>query len=566
MLSSEQIHQANIAPLAPVELLGHWLAVATVRLALGLVIGSIVARQMRTLHLRWTWAALALALITLSRRSLGELFPSAGMAALCATVRGRRWHREDVEAGADLAEIAAARPGPLHTLRRLLRETGARHELLEAEIQPPRNRLMVGCAEDGEPVFIPFGGDRGGRHTLVVGATGSGKTVTATRIATCAIAAGMGVVVIDPKGDERLRAELADAAQRRNRPLIRWTPAGPSVYNPYARGGPSELADKALAGEHFTEPHYLRQAQRYLGHEARALRAAGLEPSLRVLVEYLDPARLEMLARSVPAACAQATHAYLDSLTPRQLSDLSGVRDRLSIMAESDVAHWLDPEAAGADSFDLFDAVRERAVVYFELEADSRPLLARMLGMAIVIDLQTTVAALQRRPTPTLVVIDEFSALAVEQVTRLFGRARSAGMSLLLGTQELSDLRLRGRETVLEQVLGNLSALIAHRQVVPDSAELVARLAGERGAWKTSHSSDGRWNRTRASAPLLPAELVRSLPDGCAGVIDLTGESAVRVARMLASAPQSEAGSAPAIRLAGRALRAVPAAWKRRIS
>ncbi len=44
----------------------------------------------------------------------------------------------------------------------------------------------------------------------------------------------------------------------------------------------------------------------------------------------------------------------------------------------------------------------------------------------------------------TLVVIDEFSAVAAEQVVRLFGRARSAGISLVLGTQELSDLRRQG--------------------------------------------------------------------------------------------------------------------------
>jgi type IV secretory pathway TraG/TraD family ATPase VirD4 len=188
-----------------------------------------------------------------------------------------------------------------------------------------------------------------------------------------------------------------------------------------------------------------------------------------------------------------------------------------------------------------------------------------MLAMAVVIDLQTTVAALQRTPTPTLVVIDEFSALAVEPVTRLFGRARSAGMNLLLGTQELSDLRLRGRETVLEQVLGNVSALIAHRQVVPDSAELAARLAGSRGVWKTSHGSDGRWNRTRASAPLVPAQDVRNLPDGWAAVIDLTGRAAVRVTRMLSSAPAPAAGWSPA-GLLTRALRAVLGLCKRRFS
>jgi hypothetical protein len=33
---------------------------------------------------------------------------------------------------------------------------------------------------------------------------------------------------------------------------------------------------------------------------------------------------------------------YLDALTDRQLKDLAGVRDRLSILAESDTAPWLD--------------------------------------------------------------------------------------------------------------------------------------------------------------------------------------------------------------------------------
>ena len=107
-------------------------------------------------------------------------------------------------------------------------------------------------------------------------------------------------------------------------------------------------------------------------------------------------------------------------------------------------------------------------------------------------DLQTVVSALQERPARCVVAIDEFSAIAAEHVAGLFARARSAGISLLLGTQELSDLRLPGREMLQEQVLGNLTSLIAHRQVVPASAELIARLAGSRGAWRTSVSSDGR--------------------------------------------------------------------------
>jgi type IV secretory pathway TraG/TraD family ATPase VirD4 len=117
------------------------------------------------------------------------------------------------------------------------------------------------------------------------------------------------------------------------------------------------------------------------------------------------------------------------------------------------------------------------------------------------------------------VVIDEFSALGARHVTALFGRARSAGVSLLLGTQELADLRLPGAERLLEQVLGNVSLLLAHRQVVPDSAELVSRLAGSRGCWRVSWAGGGRTTRTRTSEPLLEPELLMGLAPGLAVAI-----------------------------------------------
>jgi len=533
-------------PLAPLTALAQWLTGTTIHVAIGLIVGLLAARAMRREHLHWSWGAVGLTVVFVARQALGGLAWTVGTAALCATVRSRRWHREDVEAGADLAEIAAARRGPLDALRSLARRlprcremAGAQRRPLGADGRRPggeewwrADELIVGEDDRGRPVSIPLGGAGGGTHTLVVGAAGSGKTVTQTWIAVRAIEHGMGAVVVDPKNDPFMREQIARAAAVAGRRFVEWTPGGPSVYNPYARGSETEIADKALSGERFTEPHYLRQAQRYLGHEVRALRRAGLEVSLAALVEHLDPGRLEVLARGLPPELAQATHDYLDSLTARQRSDLAGVRDRLAIMAESDVGRWLDPRTIGTERFDVLDAVKARAVVYFSLESDRRPLLAQMLGSAIVQDLQTTVAALQGRPIPSLVAIDEFSAVAAEQVARLFGRARAAGMSLLLGTQELSDLRLPGREALQEQVLGNLSALIAHRQVVPDSAELIASVAGTHGAWSTSRHSDGRGTRTRVRELLINPNDVKGLATGCAAVVVLSRGPQVRVARI----------------------------------
>jgi hypothetical protein len=552
-LSNEPSPARGDDPLAPLGQLAHWLTGATIHVALGALLGLLGAHLMRRRHLHWSWAAAAFALVVPVRPLLGGSATVLGLAAVVAATRGRRWHRQDLEAGSDLAASAADRWSPLDALRagagRVVAtgpgmDAGTIRKCLAAlagKLFPGghdhsrwlrEGELIVGEDRRRRPVSIRLGGAGGGAHTLVVGATGSGKTVTQTWIATQAIAHGMATVVIDPKDDRWMRERLHSAAAAAGRRFLEWTPDGPLAYNPYARGGDTEIADKALAGERFTEPHYQRQAQRYLGHAVRALRGTGRETSLSGLVEVLDPARLELLARQLPEGRAGEVHAYLDSLTPRQRSELTGVRDRLAIMAESDVGAWLDAGTAGAESFDLLDALRDRAVVCFSLRADSRPLLSQMLGTAIVLDLQSAVAALQGRPEPCLAVIDEFSAVAAEQVARLFARARSAGMSLILGTQELSDLRLPGRERLLEQVLGNLTSLIAHRQTVPDSADLIARLAGSRGAWRSSLSSDGRSTRSRVREHLIDPDEVKRLVPGQATVIALTGDRREAIARM----------------------------------
>jgi hypothetical protein len=555
----DQFHGHPLSPsLAPLLAPVQQLISICCHVGIGLAAGSLVVSVMRLRDLRWTWSLPPLVLELPMHPLVGGWYYTLVTATLCAAARGRCRHREDLAWGGDLAERAQARRGPLLFAREALialreHRAAARKPVWAPAAEPKATerriakrritersavqrgaaagagtgceRIALGRDEQARVVSIALGGGGGGRHTLVLGATGSGKTVTQTWIVCRAIEAGLGAVVVDPKGDSRMREQLAALASQTGREFLEWTPAGPSVYNPFGYGSPSEIADRALAGERFTEPHYQRQAQRYLGYAVRALRGAEIAVSLRELVDMLDPASLEELAQRLPDRQGEATSDYLTRLSARQRSDLSGVRDRLAIVAESDLARWLDPTTPGAAAFDLLSAMRRRAVVYFALEADSWPLLARMLAAAVVGDLRGAMSALQHHPVPSVVAIDEFAAVAAEQVAHLFGRARSAGISLLLGTQELSDLRTDERSQLRDQVLGNLSCLIAHRQVVCESAETISRLAGTRGVWRTSQTGAGGWTRSRSSTALLAPERIRSLAVGEAAVLDLTAST-----------------------------------------
>ena len=268
---------------------------------------------------------------------------------------------------------------------------------------------------------------------------------------------------------------------------------------------------------------------------ARRSDAGGLgeTPTPARLAELMDPRRLELAARRLTDEDhARRLFDYLDSLDARQRAGLTGTRDRLAILAESELGGALEPRP-GEPALDLLGAIRAREVVYFALEADRLPLLARMLAAAIVGDLVSVAAACQAVPVPTLVALDEFSAIAPEGVARLFGRARAAGFSLLLATQELADLRA-ARAELLEQVLGNVESVIAHRQSVPDSAELIARIAGTRTSWRSTQQlagslPTGRSTRTPVREFAIHPELIRALPTGCAVVSGVHGHAVTHI-------------------------------------
>jgi heme-degrading monooxygenase HmoA len=129
------------------------------------------------------------------------------------TVTGTRWHAEDLRAGGDIAAHARRRRTPVSAL------VGSGHDrrrIRQGRVITKRG-LVVGRDHRVRAVHIPVGG-RSGRHTLVLGAAGSGKTVTQAWIAGRLIAAGHGAVVVDPKGDRwiaRSRSAILTRYRRR---------------------------------------------------------------------------------------------------------------------------------------------------------------------------------------------------------------------------------------------------------------------------------------------------------------------------------------------------------------
>ncbi|MGN6867592.1 MAG: type IV secretory system conjugative DNA transfer family protein [Solirubrobacteraceae bacterium] len=334
-------------------------------------------------------------------------------------------------------------------------------------------------------------------HGLILGASGAGKSTTLLKILTDQIARGRPVVAIDMKGSPAFAQVLGEAARAAGRPFAVWSIDGSAHWNPLQHGNATELKDKLMATERFTEPHYQRAAERYVQIVLQVVARAHPEraPLLGEVVSLMDPARLPSALRDLDPGLRDRVRDYLAGLTPDQLSAVRGLQTRLAVLTESHTAPYLAP-GAGA-TIDLREALRGPQVVLFSLNSARYGRLAAQLGTLVVQDLVSASgdrldsAGSDGALTGATIGIDEFSALGADHVIALLARGRESGLSALVATQELADLN-RAAAGLGDQVVGVTALKIIHRQEVPQSARTIALMVGTERVWELTRQTAGR--------------------------------------------------------------------------
>lgn len=397
-------------------------------------------------------------------------------------------------------------------------------------------------------------------HGLILGASGAGKSTTLLAILTDRIERGAPVVAIDMKGSPAFERRLAAAAAAAGRPLRVFSPEGGERWNPLQYGNATELKDKLISSERFTEPHYQRAAERYVQLALGVLMEVhpGRPATLREVVDALEPRRLSALTRQLPPERAERVESYLAGLTPDQHSAVRGLGTRLALLSESHVGALLEP-AGGADpamaggtgvGIDLRRALEGEEVVLFSLHSSVYGKLSAQLGTLAVQDL---VAATGHRLSATaggaqhrqaIVGVDEFSALGADNVISLLARGRESGVSVLLATQELADLD-RAAAGLRDQVLGNTAVKVVHRQDVPASAQTVARMTGTEKVWEQTFRFGGfpsrfdtsRGTRRQVEQLRIHPNEIMSLRTGEAVVLTKVPQTQTSLVRITAPAP-----------------------------
>jgi type IV secretory pathway TraG/TraD family ATPase VirD4 len=390
-------------------------------------------------------------------------------------------------------------------------------------------------------------------HALIVGASGAGKSTTMLSILEAQIRRGRPVIAIDMKGSPAFAAQLERAAAWARRGMRVFTPDGPGHWNPLAYGNATALKDKLISTERFSEPHYQRAAERYVQTVLTVLHARdpNTPAHLDRVVSLMEPRRLAASLRGVPEPLAERVLDYLSGLTGDQVSAARGLGTRLALLSESCAGPYLAPDGAPEQAIDLRAGLEGGDVILFSLNASVYGKLAAQLGALAIQDLVSASGyRLSDAPRPpATIAIDEFSALGSDQVLALLARARESGISVLTATQEMADLQ-RAAPGFRDQVLGIVGVKIAHRQDVPESAEMIAKMAGTQWVWEETRHVQGllspgngpRASRRQVERFLVHPNEIKTLPVGHAVALTKLPTSQVRRVRVARDRGGAERG------------------------
>ncbi|MGK5084892.1 TraM recognition domain-containing protein [Bdellovibrionota bacterium FG-1] len=318
------------------------------------------------------------------------------------------------------------------------------------------------------------------RHTHIVGATGTGKTVLLEQLICEDIKRGNGGLIIDPKGDrelyERVRAECKKLGREGDLHLLSATHLDESsVWNPCGLGNVSELQSKFFNSAIYEEPHYAKWCERALLQAFNELVPEW--PQGFTVADLVK--RLEDFVQSKKGQDQKMEGLFLD------LYNLAN-------------GEWGPILCCGKSTFQkpeisLLDITQRNQILFVDLPTEAKKVQSARIGRLLTQELMLISGLRKIHPgikseKPFSVYIDEFDAFATESFATFLNKGRSSGFMIHIAHQTLSDLNQVG-EDFAGQILGNCNVRFIFRQDDPDDAERWSRFIGTRRSTKRTYQT-----------------------------------------------------------------------------
>ena len=373
-------------------------------------------------------------------------------------------------------------------------------------------------------------------HTLIVGATGAGKTRMFDILITQAVFRGEAVIVIDPKGDHGMRDTARNACRAIGRPerFVFFHPVFPEKS---ARIDPlrnftrvTEIASRLAAlipSESGADP-FKSFSWQALNNIAQALVITHERPNLVKLRRFLEGGSAGLVTRAVRAYATRvmprwervAAHhlekaktlsrekralvyarLYQEVIAPEYPNpDLEGLLSMfrhdqthfakmvasllpvMNMLTSGELGPLLSPDVDDPDDpRPITDAKRiidNAQVAYLGLDALTDAMVAGALGSLFLSDLAAVAGDRYnhgRDNRPVNVFVDEAAEVVNEPFLQLLNKGRGAQLRLFVATQTIADFaaRLGGRDKAM-RVLGNVNNIFALRVLDSQTQQYIA--------------------------------------------------------------------------------------------
>lgn len=323
------------------------------------------------------------------------------------------------------------------------------------------------------------------RHCLVVGASGSGKTVTIGNIVESAVNRKIPLIFVDGKGDTDLHDSVKEycASNGVNFQGLSGTDDDSSVYNPLSTGDFTSKKDRIIALREWSEDHYRILAEGYLQTAFKVLEAADIEVDIVSLSKNLDYENLIMLAREI------GNDDLLEELAKKEdaVKQISSLVAEIDNLAGSAAGELLDC-SSGRPIIKMRNVIDNGGVAMFSINSLQFPQFSSTLGKLVINDIKALCGDQLKLKSnkPFYVILDEFSAFAGDQTEKLINMGRGAGAMTILGTQTLSDLD-DVSPSFAGKIIGSVNTFIVHSLNNSDDAERTAAIFGTRRTSELTH-------------------------------------------------------------------------------
>lgn len=342
-------------------------------------------------------------------------------------------------------------------------------------------------------------------HVHVVGASGFGKTVLLSHIVKQRIAQGKGLMFIDLKSDMDTLLKFTQAVAQADRledlQIFSLTDKKLSLpYNLIFEGTATQLRDRIILSLNWSEEFYKNQASSFLLKLLIVLcwlrDNQGFQFHLGTILDCANKVESVVeFGNKVPAnevkikSMAQGLYDFLREKDNFQ--SLQGLRTQIESIVLSDFG---DLVCSNDPGINLFDSYMNSKIIFLFLDSRRYGETAKSIGRFILQDLKSASAKVdsevpKNARKPFSIIIDEFADLASEDFIGFLDRARSSKMSIVVSHQEISDLQRISPEFA-GRLMGNTSTLYAFLQKRPESAEIIASMAGTKKVYKETYQSE----------------------------------------------------------------------------